>query len=209
MTSAFHIFLGSWKPTFRQCVGPPTHLPEAAAGLPLEAAEVLLLQPGPGPARPWCGRSAAVACLAATQRLFARLLPGKVSEGACDEVCQLPSEGAELGTAQFMELAQRCGLAAEKVCSPVEVLDEMLKSRLSACCVLLESYVGVLEEAGEEVEQDVGFHCLLIVGGDLLGPTYVTFDPWGPAAGEVSLWQDHALKSAKPVGYVQLTVPQA
>ena len=175
----------------------------------MEAAEVLLLQPGPGPARPWCGRSAAVACLAATQRLFARLLPGQVSEGACDEVCQLPSEGAELGTAQFMELAQRCGLAAEKVCSPVEVLDEMLKSRLSACCVLLESYVGVLEEAGEEVEQDVGFHCLLIVGGDLLGPTYVTFDPWGPAAGEVSLWQDHALKSAKPVGYVQLTVPQA
>ena len=191
-----------------QCVGSPTVLPEAAAGLPLEAADVLLLKAGPGVARPWQGRPAVVACLAAAQRLFARLMPGKVSETACDELCQ--SWQGEIGnTAQLIEVARRCGLGAEKVCSPVEVLDEMLKNRLSACCVLLESYVGVLEEAGEEVEQDVGSHCLLIVGGDLLGPTYVTFDPWGPTAGEVSLWPEHAVKSAKPVGFVQLMLPEA
>eukprot|EP00438_Fugacium_kawagutii_P026900 Skav209546 [mRNA] locus=scaffold2497:166208:166981:+ [translate_table: standard] len=185
----------------------PTILPEAAAGLPLEAAQVLLLQAGPGPARPWQGRPAAVACLAAAHRLFARLLPGKVAETSCDDVCQA---AGDIWTAtQLIEVAQKSGLAARSVTSPVEVLDQMLKSRLSACCVLLDSYVGVLEESGEEVEQEVGTHCLLVVGGDLLGPTYVTFDPWGPSLGEVSLWQEHAVRSAGPVGFVQLTLAES
>ena len=32
----------------------------------------------------------------------------------------------------------------------------------------------------------VGAHCVMIVGGDLSGPSFVVFDPWGSQGGEVS-----------------------
>ena len=32
-------------------------------------------------------------------------------------------------------------------------------------------------QTGEETEQEVGAHCIMVVGGNLLGPSYVAFDP--------------------------------
>eukprot|EP00931_Biecheleriopsis_adriatica_P051609 TRINITY_DN29959_c0_g1_i1.p1 TRINITY_DN29959_c0_g1~~TRINITY_DN29959_c0_g1_i1.p1 ORF type:complete len:274 (+),score=59.85 TRINITY_DN29959_c0_g1_i1:24-845(+) len=186
---------------------------EAAAGLPVEPAQVLLLSPGPGPATPWSGLPAHVACVAATLRLFARLLPGRVSETACDELCKSHGVSAETSDAQeqILSLAQTWGLEAKLVASAVEPLEGMVRNRPATCCVILEDYVGVLEdpETREEAEQEVGKHCVLIVGGDLLGPTYVTFDPWGAASGEVSHWPDHAAKSASPVAWVELSLAVA
>eukprot|EP00439_Symbiodinium_sp_Y106_P039563 s2704_g4.t2 len=258
---------------------------EAAAGLP-----VLMLGPGPGggPA-PWLGLPAGVACVAATMRLFSRLLPGSVAEGMCDELCKQaaadPSMPVELDA-----LATRVGLvscesqgsrglrrrgtsdassereaesdhqdpetdwsprqswasedrtprsdspetprpevptrdvAPAKTVNPVTVyvrslngklllelqqtrtgLRDMVKNRMTACCVLLESYVGVIEDdhTGEELEEEVGSHCVLVVGG----PNYVTFDPWGMRGGEVSLWQSHSMAAASPLAWVQLSLP--
>ncbi|CAJ1360226.1 unnamed protein product, partial [Effrenium voratum] len=186
-------------------------LREAAAGLPVDAAEVLLLRPGPGPATPWAsaGLPASLACVAATLRLFARLMPGSVPESACDDFCRAAAKTAVTRSPELMELAGRCGLRAQALASPVEALQDMVKNNLCTCCVLLESYVGVQEDpaTGEEMEDEVGFHCLLVVGGDLLGPTYVTFDPWGCRAGEVSFVSDHAMNSSSPIGFVQLMAP--
>ncbi|CAE7364212.1 unnamed protein product, partial [Symbiodinium necroappetens] len=91
----------------------------------------------------------------------------------------------------------------------IEGEKDMVKNRMTACCVLLESYVGVIEDehTGEELEEEVGSHCVLVVGGDLLGPNYVTFDPWGLRGGEVSLWQSHSMAAASPLGWVQLSLP--
>ncbi|CAE7868748.1 unnamed protein product [Symbiodinium sp. KB8] len=180
---------------------------EAAAGLPVEAAKVLMLGPGPGRV-PWLGLPAGVACVAATLQLFSRLLPGSVAEGMCDELCKQatadPSMPVELDA-----LATRVGLVSCPVPSAVPSLQDMVKNRMTACCVLLESYVGVIEDehTGEELEEEVGSHCVLVVGGDLLGPNYVTFDPWGLRGGEVSLWQSHSMAAASPLGWVQLSLP--
>eukprot|EP00913_Durusdinium_trenchii_P027812 g26078.t2 len=136
-------------------------LPEAAAGLPLDAAQFLVLRPGPGPSTPWRALPASTACLAATLRLFARLVPKQsvplVAGDACEELCR--RDVGALGAASpeaLMELAERNGLASNMVASPVESLEEMLKNRLAACCVWLDSYVGVLEDpsSGEELEEE-------------------------------------------------------
>lgn len=66
------------------------------------------------------------------------------------------------------------------------------------CCVVLlfftlftlpPGYLGTLRSAQ-----------VLIIGGDLLGPSYVTFDPWGPSAGEVSVWPE-TLSRDEVVGF--------
>ncbi|CAE7453379.1 unnamed protein product [Symbiodinium necroappetens] len=93
---------------------------EAAAGLPVEAAKVLMLGPGPGRV-PWLGLPAGVACVAATLQLFSRLLPGSVAEGMCDELCKQatadPSMPVELDA-----LATRVGLVSCPVPSAVPSL---------------------------------------------------------------------------------------
>lgn len=188
--------------------------PEAAAGLPVESAQVLVLSPGPGPPTPWSGLPSHAACLAATLRLFARLLRNQVSETACDDFCNAFRQKS-LETActsslssqeELLELADAWGFEARPVPSAIETLDGMVLHRPATCCIFLDAYVGVLEDpdTGEEVEQEVGSHCILILGGDLFGPTYVIFDPWGPACGEVSLWPDHAVKSASPAAWIEL-----
>mmetsp|Transcript_10909 Transcript_10909/g.19450 ORF Transcript_10909/g.19450 Transcript_10909/m.19450 type:complete len:272 (+) Transcript_10909:48-863(+) len=183
---------------------------EAAAGLPVEAAQFLLLSPGPGPATPWMGLPPHVACLAATLRLFARLLPGRVSETACDDLCRNFKASGLCASEELLEMVGSWGFDAKPVASAVEPLEAMVKGQPTTCCVFLESYVGVLEdpETHEEMEQEVGNHCVMIVGGDLLGPNYVTFDPWGPTGGEVAMWPDHVVKTAAAVAWVQLN-PQA
>ncbi|CAE8629610.1 unnamed protein product [Polarella glacialis] len=192
--------------------------PEASAGLPPEAARVLLLSPGPGPSTPWCGLPAEYACLAATLRLFTRLgCAEQVDETACDRLCSTlagdPIRGGAEGVdrsqreSSFLELAAAWGLDARPVASAIEPLEAMVKGRPTTCCIFLDAYVGVLEdpETGEESEQEVGSRCVLIIGGDLLGPTFVAFDPWGTAGGEVSLWPDHAAQAASPLSWVVLS----
>jgi len=182
---------------------------EAAAGLPVDAAQFLLLSPGPGPATPWMGLPSHVACLAATLRLFARLLPGRVSETACDELCSNFKADLQLGSdsEQLLEMVGSWGFEAKPVISALEPMQAMVKGRPTACCVFFDAYVGVLEdpETHQESEQEVGSHCAMIVGGDLLGPNYVVFDPWGPAGGEVTTWPDHVLKTSSAVAFVQLS----
>ena len=205
---------------------------EAAAGLPVEAAQVLVLSQGPGPPTPWSGLPSHAACLAATLRLFAELLRNQVKETACDEFCNRfrqksfetactsqreelcqaavdrkpPSPFSPSSQEALLELADTWGFEARPVPSAIETLDGMVLHRPATCCIFLDAYVGVLEDpdTGEEVEQEVGSHCILILGGDLLGPTYVIFDPWGPSCGEVSLWPHHAVQSASPAAWIEL-----
>ncbi|CAK0823262.1 unnamed protein product, partial [Prorocentrum cordatum] len=108
-----------------------------------------------------------------------------------------------------VEAAAGCGLEARAVSSATESLEAMLQNRPTVCCVLLEAYVGVLEdpETGEETEQEVGGHCVMVVGGDLLGPGYVAFDPWGPGDGAVSFWSGHDAERASPLAWVELATP--
>lgn len=206
---------------------PPPKAPAAderglAAGLPIEAARAVLLPcpgpelglgPGPGP----CGAAAACACLAAALRLFALLVPGLVEEGACNALLgaalageAVPRPAAAPGEA-LLELAAKWGLQARPVASALESLEVMTAGRPAACCIALEAYVGVLEdpETGEEAEQEVGSHCALVVGGDVLGPNYVVFDPWRPGGGEVAFWSAHNLASNAPVAFIQITPPSA
>jgi len=85
----------------------------------------------------------------------------------------------------------------------------MVQGRPVACCGLLEDYVGVLDdpETGEEMEEQVGTHCVLILGGDLLGPSYVVFDPWGIGGGQVAYWSGHDVGKAGPAAWIQLAPP--
>ncbi|CAK0823260.1 unnamed protein product, partial [Prorocentrum cordatum] len=108
-----------------------------------------------------------------------------------------------------VEAAAGCGLEARAVSSATESLEAMLQNRPTVCCVLLEAYVGVLEdpETGEETEQEVGGHCVMVVGGDLLGPGYVAFDPWGPGDGAVSFWSGHLATPAGPAAPAQPAPP--
>lgn len=189
-------------------------LKEMAAGLPLDAARaLLLLGPEPGGVPCWQGMPAEAACFAAALRLFGRLLPGRLDEEACGRfaAAQRPSGGEPRphGTIveELEEAATSWGLVAQRVPSAAGSLKTMVKGRPAACCAILEAYVGVLEDpaTGEEVEQEVGGHCLLVVGGDLLGPSYVTFDPFGLRGGEVSFWSGHDVQAAAPVAWVELS----
>eukprot|EP00933_Yihiella_yeosuensis_P069838 TRINITY_DN7688_c4_g1_i1.p1 TRINITY_DN7688_c4_g1~~TRINITY_DN7688_c4_g1_i1.p1 ORF type:complete len:276 (-),score=56.55 TRINITY_DN7688_c4_g1_i1:103-837(-) len=190
---------------------------EAAAGLPPSAAKVLITTQPPGTPMPWRGLPASHACLAATLRLFSRLVPNQGNEDLCGRFCQSMAELQQKsvpghGTAeQLLELASDWSLQARMAVDAIDSLEAMVKSQMTACCLFLDSYVGVLEdpETGDESEQEVGNHCVLIVGGDLLGPNYVVFDPWGPTDGEVSLWPDHAAKTASPSAWVDLKPLQA
>lgn len=204
---------------------------EAAAGLPIEAARALLLL-GPQPEVPWRGLPADFACLAASLRLFARLLEGRgLAEEQCEQLCaaagcrdgsrqpELPAAvaalargGASSSTARAEALegaAAACGLSAQRVASGVDSLKAMILGRPVACCVLLEAYVAVLEDpaSGEELETEVGPHCLMVVGGDILGPTYIAFDPYGPLGGEVAYWASRDLDRAAPSVWVELSLP--
>merc|ERR1712048_725082 len=104
-----------------------------------------------------------------------------------------------------MEAAASWGLSATAVDSAVESLSAMVQNRPAACCCLLESYVAVVEdsETGEEIEQAVGSHAVLILGGDLAGgPSYVVLDPW-PAASEVVYWSAQEAQQAAPLAWIE------
>merc|ERR1712048_1427964 len=96
---------------------------------------------------------------------------------------------------------------ARPVASATASLKVMARNKPAACCVLLDAYVGVIEdpETGEETEQDVGAHCMLVVGGDLTGPRYVVFDPWGLGAGEISYWTAQDIEAAAPLAWIELS----
>lgn len=185
---------------------------ELAAGMPLEAARMLLL--GCPDAVHWRGVSASHACIAAALHLFSQLLPTHVDPLAAGRICDSAREGpvtmmddsAILSQQAFMDLAEASGLQAKIVTSAVQSLKAMVKNRPTVCCLFLEAYVGVLEdpESGTEIEQEVGAHCVMIVGGDVLGPNYVTFDPWGLAGGDVAYWSAHDAKVAAPLAWIEL-----
>jgi len=186
--------------------------PELAAGLPLEAARALVLLGPQTAGPPWGGLPAPLACAAAALRLFSRLLQGRFPEDACERLCAQLGTAAVVGgepaaEAALVEAAAAGGLESAPVAEPRECLEAMVKGRPVACCALLEGYVGVLEdpETGEELEQEVGSHCVLIVGGDLSGPSYVVFDPWGLKGGEVAHWSAHETKAAAPAAWIQLS----
>mmetsp|Transcript_51634 Transcript_51634/g.102611 ORF Transcript_51634/g.102611 Transcript_51634/m.102611 type:complete len:278 (-) Transcript_51634:38-871(-) len=190
-----------------------TPIPEMAAGLSLEAAVVLLFAGPKASLWPWAGLPAHLACLAASLRLFCRLLPPghgrQVDEGVCDELCARLATWSGQATdsgASVLEAANACGLVARAVPSPTESLRAMVNGRLVACCGILEAYVAVVDdpETGEELEQEVGAHAVLVVGGDLLSPNYVVFDPWGPRGGHVAYWSGHDATLASPIGWVEL-----
>lgn len=188
--------------------GLPSAPAEFAAGLPLDAAEALLLL-GPQGGPPWRGLPAPLACAAAAVRLFARLLPAHFPEDACERLCQRLAMGAEaapVGDA-LAAAALTAGLSARPVNEPVECLQAMVRGKPVGCCAVLEDYVGVLEEAetGEEVEEEVGKHAVLVVGGDLSGPSYVVFDPYGAKGGELLHWSAHDLEKAAPSAWVELS----
>jgi len=188
---------------------PPKKL---AAGMPLDAARALvMLGPEPNGVPCWQGMPAEAACLAAALRLFGRLLPGKLDEEACGRFVMAERFAADKrpqrdAVSAIEEGAALWGLTAQRVPTAEESLKAMVRNRAAACCIFLESYVGVLEDpqTGEELEEEVGNHCLLVVGGDLLGPNFVTFDPYGLSGGEVSFWSAHNVKNAAPVAYVEL-----
>lgn len=189
---------------------------ELAAGLPMEAARALLFLGPEVDGVPWQGAPAGSACIAAALRLFARLLPSKVDEDACAHFCvgisrPLHGQGfpsCSVSAAEAFEAeASTWGFNTRRVPSAANSLKAMVRNRPVACCVLLKAYIGVLEdpETGEELEQEVGEHCLLLVGGDLLGPSYVAFDPFGLRGGEVSHWSAHGLEAASPAAWVELS----
>jgi len=201
---------------------------EMAAGLPIEAARALVLL-GPEPdGGPWRGLPAELACLAAALRLFARLMEGRAGapdEGDCGRCCAAARGQSDLPAAALALLQSDCssssdaraerleaaagafGFEVRRVASASESLKAMVAGRPVVCCGLLQAYVGVLEdpETGEELEQEVGGHCLMVVGGDLLGPSYVTFDPFGLSCGEVAHWSASNLEAASPVAWVELS----
>lgn len=63
-----------------------------AFGLGRGFVHLLPVRPGPGPSTPWRALPASTACLAATLRLFARLVPKQsvplVAGDACEELCR-------------------------------------------------------------------------------------------------------------------------
>merc|ERR1719272_841599 len=62
---------------------------EFAAGLPLQAAQVLLFAGSEGlGVAPWNDLPAAIACVAAAVRTFGRLIPGFGEEGTCETFCK-------------------------------------------------------------------------------------------------------------------------
>lgn len=194
----------------------PTAPREAAAGLPKEAAEVLIMsQADPTRPVPWLNFPSHLACLAAALRLFGRLIPSQESlAGASELLCQsppgvAPGQGSGDCAEQLAQLATALELPFRQVAAATESLEVMLRNKPAACFAFLESYVAVAEdsETQEEVEHEVGQHCVLVVGGDLLSPSFVVFDPWGAKGGEVSHWQQHSFDAAKASLWVELSVP--
>lgn len=189
--------------------GPVTK--ELAAGLPMDAAKALVLTgPELGGVPCWNGMPADAACIAASLRVFGRLMPGKLDEQACERFVSSErlsaAHRAGEGTVQALEeMAAAWGMQTRRVPSAAETLKAMVRGRPAACCIVLEGYVGVLEdpESGEELEHEVGGHCLLVVGGDLLGPNYIIFDPYGLRGGEVCFWSEHNVTNAAPVTFVE------
>jgi len=219
-----------------QTEAPPqkTSIAEAAAGLPLEAAQALILL---GPETeglvkvPWQGLPYDLSCLAAASRMFSRLVPS-LGEAKCSSLCsalrgsdvppaiaevlaagQSPSSPSgsplpvDLRHAALETAAVSSGFELQQVSSPIESLKAMLKGKPTACCVLLENYIAVVEDpmTGMEDEKEVGASCILIVGGDLLGPSFVAFDPFGESGGEVNYWSMPDLENSKPAAYLQLS----
>mmetsp|Transcript_82274 Transcript_82274/g.156385 ORF Transcript_82274/g.156385 Transcript_82274/m.156385 type:complete len:272 (+) Transcript_82274:81-896(+) len=180
---------------------------ELAAGMPLEAARALLMRPGPT-GLPWQELPAHLACVAMALRLFALLLPGQVGEDACELFCKKSHSDAAGGIAaeRLLEVALAAGLSASRVSSAAESLKAMAKNHPVVCCGILEDYVAVLADpiSGEEAEQEVGHHCIMVVGGDLLGASFVVFDPWGPQGGEFVYWSAHEADKASPTAWIQL-----
>lgn len=183
---------------------------ELAAGLPPQAAEVLLLCHGHDPA-PWRGLGGDAACLVAALLLFDRLVPGRLSPDACERLSRhfAGARSASGRVEGFLEAAASCGLESHAAACATESLQAMLKNRPAACCALLRSYVGVVEDpdTGEESEQEVGAHCVMVVGGDLLGPSFVTFDPWGLGNGAISFWSLRDMEQAEVLGLVEVAPP--
>merc|ERR1712008_32472 len=206
-------FLSQFMQPRQQSPQQKTPLPEMAAGLGLDAAVVLLFAGPKASLWPWAGLPAHLACLAASLRLFCRLLPpgrgGQMDEGTCDELCArlstLDVQAMDSGAA-LLAAASACGLVARAVPSPTDSLRAMVSGKLVACCGFLEAYVAVVNdpETGEELEQEVGTHAVLVVGGDLFSPNYVVFDPWGPRGGHAAYWSGHDATLASPTCWVEL-----
>merc|ERR1719265_2677352 len=152
---------------------------EFAAGVPLEAARALLLgQEGSESRQPWQGLPSHVACLAVASRLFAALLPEQGQQGACERLCAAAvssDAGIDATTpssAAVFEAAAAWQLSSTAASRPTDSLEAMVRNEPVAVCVPLDDYVAVLEnpETGEEVEEEVGKHCIMFVGGDLSVP---------------------------------------
>lgn len=198
--------------------GPGAAVPrELAAGLPLEAAQALILLGPETDGAPWRGLPAEQACLAAALRLFSRLLPGQkppLDEDACSRFCAerhaavaAESSSAAAAAEALEASADAWGFDLARRPSATESLKAMVRNRPTVCCVILEAYVGVVEdpESGEELEHEVGAHCVMVVGGDLLGSTHVAFDPYGLRGGEVAFWSAHGLQRSAPAAWVELS----
>lgn len=194
--------------------GPPKDTLEPAprefyAGIPLEAARGLLLGPADAP-RPWLGLPAHVACLAAASRLFDVLLPQQAEEGLCERLCALAASAGSMDESPsascLFEAASSWKLTASAASQATDSLQAMVRGKPVACCVVLDDYVAVLEDAetGEEAEEEVGAHCVMVIGGDLSGPNFVVFDPWGAQGGVVVFWGLHELEKAAPSAWVEL-----
>eukprot|EP00929_Paragymnodinium_shiwhaense_P010745 TRINITY_DN115695_c0_g1_i1.p1 TRINITY_DN115695_c0_g1~~TRINITY_DN115695_c0_g1_i1.p1 ORF type:complete len:328 (-),score=71.62 TRINITY_DN115695_c0_g1_i1:39-1022(-) len=213
---------------------PRTSPKEFAAGIPIEPARALLLSPtpedmathtssgsrAPAPQVPWSRAlvrlQAWETCLAASLRLFSILLPKQVPGDACMRFCQSrqaadpSSQASDAGSQRLVEAADAWGLTARAVASAVESLEAMTKNQACACCLFIDDYVAVLEdpETGEETEQEVGAHCVLILGGDLAGgPSYIVLDPLGSGqhpAGDISYWTSHEALKSSPSAWIEL-----
>lgn len=184
-------------------------LREMAAGLPIEAARTFIFTGPELVGVPWKGLPPQLACFAATLRLFSRLLPGCIHEAACERFCSghcLQNCSPQSPSESLHELASEWGLISSSVMSATESLKAMIKNQLVVCCICLEDYIGVVTdpETGVEAEQDVGTHCVMVVGGDLFGPNYVTFDPWGLNGGELVYWSAHNAQAASPTAWIEL-----
>mmetsp|Transcript_45618 Transcript_45618/g.108575 ORF Transcript_45618/g.108575 Transcript_45618/m.108575 type:complete len:273 (+) Transcript_45618:68-886(+) len=188
---------------------------EFAAGLPLEVAEMLLASTASSSgALPWQGLPAHHACAAAALALLAQLVPQQVAAPACERYCTSARQsmtGSSMSiepVAAVVEALQEGALPleAEPVAEGLHSVHKMVENKPTMCCLFLDNYVAVLEDdvSGEETEEEVGAHCLLVFGGDLSGPRYCVYDPWGDKGGSCSYWSAHEVKQAGPIAWLEL-----
>eukprot|EP00746_Dinoflagellata_sp_MGD_P166339 gnl/MRDRNA2_/MRDRNA2_96157_c0_seq1.p1 gnl/MRDRNA2_/MRDRNA2_96157_c0~~gnl/MRDRNA2_/MRDRNA2_96157_c0_seq1.p1 ORF type:complete len:269 (+),score=61.13 gnl/MRDRNA2_/MRDRNA2_96157_c0_seq1:76-882(+) len=186
---------------------------KSGAGLPLEAAGAILPL---GAREALRGLPADLACVAAAARVLGELVPDKVAPDAFAQCAAAactarsmgnPQENVGISIERVTEEAAAFGIQTRVVSSAQESLVTMTRGEAVVSLIVLEDYVAVHEDAetGEEAEEEVGSHCVVVLGGDLAaGPSFVVFDPHHSGTKSVSFWSSIELSNAHPKAIIEL-----